>query len=117
MKSVVEDRFYNHAYYITLSPDQTNELRLKRKHRGGDDNGRNKGNDRRSNCKRICEDERNKDKNTIKSLTRTIAALYCKTDDPESLSDEASVVSEASEPPVKSNRTNSSLTLQKGSRK
>jgi hypothetical protein len=32
---VVEDRFYNHAAYITLSPDQNNELRLKRKHRGG----------------------------------------------------------------------------------
>jgi hypothetical protein len=33
---VVEDRFCNHAEYITLPPDQKNELRLKRKHRGGD---------------------------------------------------------------------------------
>jgi hypothetical protein len=103
---VVEDRFHNHAEYRTLSPDQHNELRLKRKHRGGDDNGRIKGNDRRSNGKRVCEDERKKDKNTIKSLTRTIATLSCKTNDPESSSDEASVASEASEPPVKSNRMN-----------
>jgi hypothetical protein len=93
---VVEDRFYNHAEYRTLSPDQKNDLRLKHKHRGGDDNRRKKGNDRRSNGKRVCEDERNKDKKTIKSLTRTIAALSCKTDDPESSSDEASVASEAS---------------------
>jgi hypothetical protein len=72
---VVEDRFYNHAEYRTLSPDQKNELRLKRKHRGGDDNGRNKENDRKSNGKRVREDERKKDKKTIKSLTHTIAAL------------------------------------------
>jgi hypothetical protein len=103
---VVEDRFYNHAEYITLSSDQKNELRLKCKHRGRDDNGRRKGNDRRSNDKRVHEDERKKDKKTIKSLTRTIASLYCKTDDPESSSDEASVASKASEPPAKSNRTN-----------
>jgi hypothetical protein len=85
---VVEDR--------ALSPDQKNELRLKRKHRGGDDNGRNKGNDRRSNGKRVSEDERKKDKKTIKSLNRTIATLSYKTDDPETSSYEASVVSEAS---------------------
>jgi hypothetical protein len=72
---VVEDRFYNHARYRTLSPDQKNELRLKRKHRGGDDNGRHKGNDRRSDGKRVREDERKKDNNTIKYLTCTIAAL------------------------------------------
>jgi hypothetical protein len=84
---------------------------------GGDDNGKNKGNDRRSNGKRVREDERKKDKKTIKSLTQTIATLSCKTDDPESSSDEASVASEASEPPVKSNWTNSRLTRQKGSRK
>jgi hypothetical protein len=114
---VVEDRVYNHAEYITLSPEQKNELRLKGKHRGGDENGRNKGNDRRSNGKHIREDERKKDKNTIKSLTRTIAAISCKTGDPESSSDEASVASEASEPPAKSNQTNSSLTRQRGSRK
>jgi hypothetical protein len=116
---VVEDRFYNHAEYRTLSPDQKNELRLKRKHRGGDDNGRNNGRNNgndRSNGMRFREDERKKDK-TINSLTRTIAALSCKTDDPESSSDEASVASEASEPPVKSNQTNSSLTRQRGSRK
>jgi hypothetical protein len=79
---VVEDRFYNHAEYRTLSSDQKNEIRMKRKHRGGDDNGRSKGNYRRSNGKRVREVERKKDKNTIKSLTRTIAALSCKTDDP-----------------------------------
>jgi hypothetical protein len=50
---VFEYRFYNHAEYRTLSPDQKNELRLKRKHRGGNDNGKNKGNDRRSNGKRV----------------------------------------------------------------
>jgi hypothetical protein len=72
---VVEDRFYNHAEYGTLSSDQNNELRLKRKHIGGDDNGRSKGNYRRSNDKRVLEDERKKDKKTIKSLTRTIASL------------------------------------------
>jgi hypothetical protein len=114
---MVEYRFYNHAEDRTFSPDQNNELWLKVKHRGGDDNGRNKGNDRRSNGKRIREDERKKDKHTIKYLTRTIAALSCKTDDPESSSDEASVASKASEPPVKSNRTNISLTRQRGSRK
>jgi hypothetical protein len=93
---VVEDRFYNHAGYRTLSPNQKNELRLKLKHRGCDDNGRNKGNDRRSNCKRVLEDKQKKDKKTIKSLNRTIVALSCKTDDPESSSDETSVASEAS---------------------
>jgi hypothetical protein len=112
---VVGDRFYNHVEYRTLSPDQNNELRLKRKHRGGDDNGRNKGNDRRSNGKRVRKDERKKDKKNINYLTRTIVSLSCKTDDPESSSDEASVASEASEPPAKSNRTNSSLTRQNGS--
>jgi hypothetical protein len=114
---VVDDRFYNDAEYRTLSPDQKNKLRLKRKHRGGDDNGRNKGNYRRSNGKRVREDERKKDKNTIKSLTRTIADLSCKTDDHESSSAEASAAYEASEPPAKSNRTNSSLARQRGSRK
>jgi hypothetical protein len=114
---VVEDRFHNHAEYRTLSPNQKNELRLKRKHRGGDDNGSNKGNGRRRNGKRVHEDEWKKDKKTIKSLTRTIAALSCKNDYPASSSDEAYVASEASEPPVKSNRTNSSLTRQRGSRK
>jgi hypothetical protein len=114
---MVEDRFYNHAEYITLSLDQKNDIRLKLKHRCGDDNGRNKGNDRRSNGKRVREDEWKKDKNTIKYLTRTIADLFSKTDDPESSSDVASVASEASAPPVKSNRTKSSLTRQKGSRK
>jgi hypothetical protein len=81
-----------------LSSDQKNELRLKRNHRGGDGNDRKKGNDRRSNDKRFREDERKKDKNTIKSLTRTIYALSCKADDPESSSDEVSVASEASDP-------------------
>jgi hypothetical protein len=80
---VVEDRFYNHAEYRTLSPDKKNELRLKPKHRGGDGNGRNKGNDRRSNYKRVREDKRKKYKKTIKYLTLTIAILPCKTDDPE----------------------------------
>jgi hypothetical protein len=96
---------------------QKNQLRLKRKHRGGNYKGRSKGNDRRSNGKRIREDKRKKDKKTIKSLTRTISALSCKADDSEYSSDEASVASEASEPPSKSNRTHSSLTHQKGSRK
>jgi hypothetical protein len=56
---------------------------MKRKHRGGNYNDRSKGNDRRINGKLIREDERMKDKKTIKSLTRTIAALSCKADDPE----------------------------------
>jgi hypothetical protein len=67
-----------------LSSNQNNELRLKRKHRGGDDNGRSKGYDRRINGKRVLEDEQKKDKNTIKSLAPTTAALSCKIDDPES---------------------------------
>jgi hypothetical protein len=100
-----------------LSSGQKNELRLKHKHRGGDDNGRIKGNDRRRNGKRVREDKRKKDKKTIKSLTHTISALSCKTYDHESSSDEASVASKSSEPPAKSNRTNSSLTRQRGSRK
>jgi hypothetical protein len=98
-----------------LSSNQNKELRLKRKHRGGDDNGRNKGNDRRSNGKRVREDERKKDK--IKYLTQTISDLSCNTDDPEPSSDEASVESESSEPLAKSNQKNSSLTRQRGSRK
>jgi hypothetical protein len=65
---VVEDRFYNHAEYKTLSSNQKNELRLKRKHKGGDDNIRSKGCDRRSNGKRVRKDERKKDKKTIKYL-------------------------------------------------
>jgi hypothetical protein len=60
---------------------------------------------------------RKKDKNTIKSLTRTIPALSCKAGDPDSSSDEASVSSEASEPAAKFSRTNSSLTRQRRSRK
>jgi hypothetical protein len=114
---VVEDRFYNHAEYRNLSPDQKNKLQLKRKHREVDDNGRNKVTDRRSNGNRVREDERKKDKKTIKSLTCTIASLSCKTDDPESSSDEAYVASKASEALVNSNRTHSSLTRQRGSRK
>jgi hypothetical protein len=81
---VVEYRFNNHSKYRTLSSDQKNELRLKRKHRGGNDKGRSKGGDRGSNDKRFREDERKKDKKIIKSLTCTISALSCKTDDPES---------------------------------
>jgi hypothetical protein len=50
---VVEDRFYNHAEYRTLSSNQKNDLRLKCKHRGGDDNVRSKGNDRNRNDKRV----------------------------------------------------------------
>jgi hypothetical protein len=112
---VVEDRFYNHAEYRTLSSDQKNELRLKCKNIGGDKNGMGKGNARRINGKRFHEYERKKDKKTIKSLTRIISSLFCKTDDPESSSDEAYVASEGSEPSVNSNRTNSSLTHQRGS--
>jgi hypothetical protein len=114
---VVDDRFYNHAEYRTLSSEQNSELQLKCKNRGGNDNGRSKGNNIRSNGKRIHEDERKKDKNTIKSLTSNIAALSCKADDPELSSDEASVASEASYNLAKSTRKNSSLTHQKGSRK
>jgi hypothetical protein len=54
---VVEDRFYNHAEYRTLSSDQKNELRLKCNHRGGNANVRSKGDDRRSNDKHVREDE------------------------------------------------------------
>jgi hypothetical protein len=57
---VVEDIFYNQAEYRTLSSKQKNELRLKRKNRGRDDNGRSKGNYRRSNDKRVHEDEQKK---------------------------------------------------------
>jgi hypothetical protein len=84
---VVDDRFYNHAKYRILSSHQKNELWLKLKHRGADDNIRRKGDGRRSNCKRVREAELKKDKKTIKSSTRTIAVLYCNTDDPESSSD------------------------------
>jgi hypothetical protein len=59
---VVEDRFYNQDGYRTLSSEQKNELQLKRKLRGGDDNDRRKGNDRTSNDKRVHEDDRKKDK-------------------------------------------------------
>jgi hypothetical protein len=110
---VVEDRFYNQAEYRTLSSEQKNELRMKRKNRGADDNGRSKGNDRRSNGKHVREDERKKDKKTTNSLTRTISDLSCKADDTDSSSDEASIVSETSDPLAKSNRTNSSLTPQR----
>jgi hypothetical protein len=113
----VEDMFNNHAGYRTFSSNQKNELRIKCKHKGGNGNGRSKGNYRRINGNRVCEDERKKDKNTIKYLTHSISALSCKTDDPESSSDEASVASEASEPPAKPNRTNSSLTHKRGSTK
>jgi hypothetical protein len=59
---VVEDMLFNHAEYRTLSYDHKNELQLKRNHRGGDDNGRSDWGDRRRNGKRVCEDERKKDK-------------------------------------------------------
>jgi hypothetical protein len=103
---VVEDMFYSDVEFRTLSSNQKKDICMKRKHRGGDDNGRNKGNDRISNGKRIREDEWKKDKKTIKSLTRTIAALSCKTDNPESSSDEASVTFEASEPRFKGDLEN-----------
>jgi hypothetical protein len=80
---VVEDIFYNQAEYRTLSSDQKNDLRLKYNHRGGDENGRSKGNDRRNNGKRFRKDELKKDKKTIKYLACTIAALSCKTGGPE----------------------------------
>jgi hypothetical protein len=54
---VVEDRFYNNAEYRNLSSDQKNELRLKCKHRGGNDNSRSKGNCRISTDKRVREYE------------------------------------------------------------
>jgi hypothetical protein len=54
---VVEDRFYNQVKYRTFSSEKKNELRLKSKNIGGDDNVSSKGNDRRSNGKRVREDE------------------------------------------------------------
>jgi hypothetical protein len=73
----------NQAEHIIVTSEQKNELRLKLQHRGGDYNGRIKEKDIKSNGKRIREVEIQKDKKTIKSLACTIAALFCKADDPE----------------------------------
>jgi hypothetical protein len=100
----VDDRFFEKHDYNALTPDQKNTLRLKCLKRGhvgkshtGDDN--NNGN---NNGKAV----------TIKSLTRSIAALSTKIDK-FSLPDDSEDEDESSdEEEGTSNRSNAALTLQ-----
>jgi hypothetical protein len=102
--AAVDDRFFEKHEYNDLTPDQKNTLRLKRLKRGhfgkshtgyGNNNGKNNG-------KAV----------TIKSLTRSIAALSTKIDkfslpDDNEDEDESSYEEEGT-----SNRSNYSLTRQ-----
>jgi hypothetical protein len=105
----VDDRFFEKHEYNALTPDQKNTLRLKRlksghvgnSHTGaGNNNGNNSGKGA-----------------TIKSLTRSIAALSTKIDkfslpDDDEDEDECSDEEEGT-----SNRSNSSLTRQSKKKK
>jgi hypothetical protein len=100
----VDDRFFEKHEYNALTPDQKNTLSLKRLKRGhvgkshivaGNNNGKNNG-------KSL----------TIKSLTRSIAALSTKIDK-FSLPDDNEDEDESSdEEEVTSNRSNAALTRQ-----
>jgi hypothetical protein len=102
--SAVDDRFFEKHEYNSLTPDQKNTLRLKRLKRGhvgkshtgaGNNNGKNNG-------KAV----------TIKSLTRSIAALSTKIDK-FSLPDDNEYEDESSdEEEGNSNCSNAALTRQ-----
>jgi hypothetical protein len=105
--AAVDDRFFEKHEYNALTPDQKNTLRLKRLTRGhvgkshtgtGNKNGENNGKGA-----------------TIKSLTRSIAALSTKIDKfslPDDDEDESSDEEEGT-----SNRSNAALTRQNKKKK
>jgi hypothetical protein len=107
--AAVDDRFFEKHEYNALTPDQNNTLRLKRLKCGhvgnshtvaGNNNGKNNG-------KAV----------TIKSLTRSIAALSTKIDK-FSLSDDNEDEDESSdEEEGTSNRSNAALTQQSKKKK
>jgi hypothetical protein len=107
--AAVDDRFFEKHEYNALTPDRKNTLRLKHLNRGhvrkshtgtGNNNGKNNGKGE-----------------TIKSLTRSIAALSTKIDK-FSLSEDNDDEDESSdEEEGTSNRSNAALTLQRKKKK
>jgi hypothetical protein len=100
----VDDRFFEKHEYNALTPDQKKTLMLKRLKRGhvvkshtgaGNNNGK-----------------RNGEAVTIKSLTRSIAALSTKIDKFSSPDDNEDDDESSEEEDATSNRSNSALTLQ-----
>jgi hypothetical protein len=100
----VDDRFFDKQEYNALTPDQKNTLRLKRLKRGhvgkihtggGNNNGKKNG-------KAV----------TIKSLTRSIAALSTKIDKFSSPEDNEDEDESSDEEEGTSNRSNDALTRQ-----
>jgi hypothetical protein len=107
--AAVDDRFFEKHEYNVLTPDQNNTLVLKRLKHGHVGKG-NTGNGNRNGKK-------NGKGETIKSLTRSIAALSTKIDkfnfhEDDEDEDESSVDEEG-----KSNRSNEALTLQSKTKK
>jgi hypothetical protein len=105
----VDDRFFEKHDYNALTPDQKNTLRLNRLKRGhvGKSHTGAGGNNGKNNGKSV----------TIKSLTRSIAALSTKIDkfslpDDNESSDESSDEEEGT-----SNRSNAALTRQSKKKK
>jgi hypothetical protein len=102
--AAVDDRFFEKHEYNALTPDQNNTLRLKRLKRGhvgkshtgaGNNNGKNNGKGA-----------------TIKSLTRSIAALSTKIDKLSLPDDDEDEDESSDEEEGTSNRSNAALTRQ-----
>jgi hypothetical protein len=107
--AVVDYRLFEKHEYNALTPDQKNMLRLKRLKRGhdgkshtgaGNNNGKNNG-----KCV------------TIKSLTRSIAALSTKIDKFSLPDDNEDVAESSDEEEGTSNRSNADLTRQRKKKK
>jgi hypothetical protein len=107
--AAVDDRFFEKHEYNALTPDQKNTLRLKRLKRGhvgkshtgaGNNNGKDNGKGA-----------------TIKSLTRSIAALITKTDKFSLPDDDEDEDESSDEEEGTSNRSNSALTRQNKKKK
>jgi hypothetical protein len=103
--AVVDDRFVAKHEYNALTPDQKNALRLKRLkcgHVGNSHTGTGKNNGKGA---------------TIKSLTRSIAALSTKIDKFSLPDDDDDEDESSDEEEVTSNRSNASLTRQNKKKK
>jgi hypothetical protein len=104
--TAVDDRFFEKHEYHALAPDQKNTLSLKRDHVGKGHSGNGNGNGNNSGKGA-----------TIKSLTRSIAALITKIDK-FSLHDDDDEEDESSdEEEGKPNRSNVALTRQSKKKK
>jgi hypothetical protein len=105
----VDDRFFEKHEYNALIPDQKNTLRLKRLKRG------HVGKGHTGNGNRNCNS--NRKKATIKSLTRSIAALSTNNDKFSLPEDDDDEYESSYEEEGTSNRSNAALTLQNKKKK